>query len=122
MTETERTIIKAYARCDMNIQKTADRLSYHRRSIVYHFNKIKKQYKLNPKRFYDLKRLIDYINNCETDTFIFGVYYNIDETDLIEIKIKAENEREAWEKLRELVSDASDRTRVIYLKDNSDEI
>ena len=122
MTETERTIIKAYARCDMNIQKTADRLCYHRRSIVYHFNKIKEKYKLNPKKFNDLKRLIDYINNCEIDTFIFGVYYDIDKMDFIEIKIKAENEAEAWKKLRELVNDATDRTRVIYLKDNSEEI
>lgn len=59
MTNIEKTLILAYAECDMNISKTARTTHYSRNGVVYQLNKIHKKYGLNPIVFYDLVELVD---------------------------------------------------------------
>jgi sugar diacid utilization regulator len=57
MTPTEKAIILAYARNDMNVLKTSRDMTYHRGTVEYHLERIKEKYGLNPKKFYDLVKL-----------------------------------------------------------------
>lgn len=59
MTSKERYIIFAYARNDMNALKTAKNISCHRNAVEYHLVKIEEKYGLNPKKFYDLVKLVE---------------------------------------------------------------
>lgn len=59
MTEHHKKIILAYAANDMKIKKTAENLSYGETTIVYHLNQIHRKYGLNPRRFYDLVKLVE---------------------------------------------------------------
>lgn len=61
MTEHELKIIKTLADCNMNVQKTANKLNYHRNTIVYHLQKIENETRLNPMNFYDLVKLTNSI-------------------------------------------------------------
>ena len=58
MTEVQIEIIKGFARNDMNVLATAEELHYHRSSILYHFEKIKKETGLDPRKFFDLWKLL----------------------------------------------------------------
>lgn len=51
-------IINTLADCNMNVQKTANKMNYHRNTIVYHLQKIENKTGLNPMNFYDLAKLL----------------------------------------------------------------
>lgn len=59
MNETEAKIIVEFARCDMQINKTAKILHYHRHSIRYYFDKILNLTGLDPQNFFDLGELYE---------------------------------------------------------------
>lgn len=61
MTEQELKIINTLADCNMNVQKTANKLNYHRNTIVYHLEKIKEETGHDPMNFYDLVELVNLI-------------------------------------------------------------
>lgn len=59
MTEHQSEIIKSFADCNMNISATAVIMNYHRNSILYHMEKIRKETGLNPRNFHDLVKLLE---------------------------------------------------------------
>lgn len=61
MTENELKIINTLTDCNMNVQKTANKMNYHRNTIVYHLQKIESETGLNPMNFYDLVNLTNLI-------------------------------------------------------------
>lgn len=61
MTDEEKNIILCYAENDMNVSKAAEKMHYHRNTILYRFTKIHRKTGLNPQRFYDLCRLVEMI-------------------------------------------------------------
>ena len=54
MKDTFKEVIKAMCDCDMNIQKVANTVYKTRGTILYHCDKIKEEYGLDPRRFHDL--------------------------------------------------------------------
>ena len=61
LTEQELKIIKTLADCNMNVQKTSNKMNYHRNTIVYHLQKIENETGLNPMNFHDLVKLTNSI-------------------------------------------------------------
>jgi len=62
MTELQIKIIKSYARNDMHLSNTSNELHYHPNGIRYHMNKIKDETGLDPRKFYDLVKLLISVN------------------------------------------------------------
>lgn len=62
MTYTEREIILAFAKNNMNAMATARDTYYHANTIYKHLAKIKEKYGLDPCNFYDLVKIV-YIAN-----------------------------------------------------------
>lgn len=58
LTEHQAEIVKAFADEDMSIMSVARRLNYHYNNICYHLDKIREETGLDPRRFYDLERLL----------------------------------------------------------------
>ena len=58
MTEVQKKIIKSYAGNDMSVNATAIELHYNRNNVKYHLTKIKKETGLDPRKFYDLCKLL----------------------------------------------------------------
>ena len=58
MTPFEVEIIKTYAACDMSQALTGRQLFVHVNTIQYHFDKIKKETGLDPRRFNNLVELL----------------------------------------------------------------
>lgn len=58
MSDKQKEIIISFAKNDMNISRTAKDLYYSNASIHYHFAQIKQRTGLDPRRFYDLLKLI----------------------------------------------------------------
>ena len=58
MTEVQIKIIKSLARNDMNVTAAAEELHYHRNSLIYQLDKIYAETGLNPRKFYDLWKLL----------------------------------------------------------------
>ena len=59
--EYDAMFIKTFAECDMSEGKTANILHFHRNTVIYHLDKVKKQTGLDARRFYDLVKLIKMI-------------------------------------------------------------
>ncbi len=59
MNETEKQIILSLANYDMNVSRTSRAIHMHRNSIEYHLEKIQQRTGFNPKRFYDLVKLVE---------------------------------------------------------------
>lgn len=59
LTDREKEIILALAESDMSVSQVSRVVYYHRNTLEYHFVKIKRKTGLNPKRFYDLVKLVD---------------------------------------------------------------
>lgn len=59
MNEVEKEIVIAFAKCNMNLSETARLVHMHRNSIVYQLEKIQKKTGLQPKRFFDLIKLVE---------------------------------------------------------------
>lgn len=58
MNETDKEILIAFAKFNMNVCETARVLVYHRNNIDYHLQRIKEKTGLNPKCFFDLVKLL----------------------------------------------------------------
>ena len=58
MTEKQAEIILAYAECNMNTVAAGRKIYMSEGNVSYHLTQIRKQTGLNPKRFYDLCRLV----------------------------------------------------------------
>lgn len=56
-----RETILAFAECDMSILKTSKKTNYHWNTIMYHLEKTRKKTGLNPRRFYDLVKLVEMV-------------------------------------------------------------
>ena len=54
MTELEARIILTLAECNMNVCETSRRLHYHRNTIRYHLDNVKKSTGRDPLNFHDL--------------------------------------------------------------------
>ena len=58
MTTDEARLILDMAKYDMNCQKMSRNIYMHRNTIAYHLGKIRRETGLNPRRFYDLIKLV----------------------------------------------------------------
>ena len=58
MSEVEKEIVIAFAKCNMNLSETARMVHMHRNSVIYNFEKIFKKTGLKPQRFLDLVKLV----------------------------------------------------------------
>lgn len=63
--EWERKLLKLYADHDMCAKPVAEQVFCHRNTVEYYFQKVKHKTGLNPKRFHDLRVLIDFIEREE---------------------------------------------------------
>lgn len=63
MTQTEIEVIKNMCEHSLSIQKVAKVMFMHRNTIVYHIERIKEKYGLNPKCYKDLKKLEQIVNS-----------------------------------------------------------
>ncbi len=61
LTQTDVEILKGYAECDMNIQSTGKRLHYGHGTVSYHLKRIEQKTGLNPRRFFDLVKLLEMV-------------------------------------------------------------
>lgn len=66
ITDSEKEIIKAIAEADLNMTKAAVDTHHHRNTFIYHRDKIKEKIGLDPKKFYDMQRLLILIEENET--------------------------------------------------------
>lgn len=62
LTDREKEIILAMAACDMNKTNAAAKLYFHRNTMAFHMDKIRKKTGLDPRRFYDLVKLLEMVN------------------------------------------------------------
>lgn len=59
MEEIDRKVIECLAKNDMNITATGNELFMHRNTAVYHLEKVKRETGLDPRKFYDLVKLLN---------------------------------------------------------------
>lgn len=50
--------LKVFAECGMNVSKAAKKLIFHRNTVVYHFEVVKKKTGKDPYNFFDLLDLL----------------------------------------------------------------
>lgn len=55
----KKEIILALAECNMSANEAARVKHYHRNTVVYHCEQIRKKTGLNPRNFYDLIKLVE---------------------------------------------------------------
>jgi sugar diacid utilization regulator len=67
MNPFEIELIKTYAACDMSKSLTGKQLFIHVNTVQYHFDKIKKETGLDPRRFNNLVELLLRIEKGNTD-------------------------------------------------------
>lgn len=65
LTDTQKDIIRAFANNDMKRNKTAEATFFTPASIDYHLNKVHLKTGLNPRKFYDLIKLLEVCNGQE---------------------------------------------------------
>lgn len=58
MKETDKLLLKGFAEHDMNATSAADALYMHRNSLLYRLDVIKRETGLDPRKFYDLVKLL----------------------------------------------------------------
>lgn len=58
MNEKQARTVIAYAENNMNSQKTAEALFYHRNTVAYHLISVRKRTGKDPTKFYDLCELL----------------------------------------------------------------
>lgn len=66
LSEFERRIIIAFADNDMRIAQVSRMFHYNDATITYHFERVHKRTGLNPRKFHDLVRLIQYIRAADS--------------------------------------------------------
>ncbi len=62
LTTADKRVIVAYAKNDMNCNRAGDELHYNHTSIHYHLNRIREKTGLDPRKFYDLIKLLEEVN------------------------------------------------------------
>lgn len=65
LTDLEKRIVLTFARCNMSITKTAQKMNYARNSIAYHLRQVKRKTGRDPKKFYELASLVLIIKRGE---------------------------------------------------------
>lgn len=65
LTELQKETILAFAECDMNYSETGRKTYVARNTLIYRLEKIHRVTGLNPKRFYDLVKLVDMARESE---------------------------------------------------------
>ncbi len=58
LSETGKEVILKFAECDMKISSASRALYMHRNTVDYHLEIARRETGLNPKRFYDLVKLV----------------------------------------------------------------
>ena len=58
MTKHQARIVAALAEQDLNVSRTATATYYHRNTLVYHISMIQRETGLDPRRFYDMCKLL----------------------------------------------------------------
>lgn len=58
VTYTQKQIVKAFARCDMDTPRTAKETMYSRQNVDYHLRMVQIKTGLNPRCFFDLVQLL----------------------------------------------------------------
>lgn len=61
LSAVHKAVILSMAKNDMRLSDVAVELHYHRNTIEYHCEILKRLYGLNPKRFYDLCKLVEMV-------------------------------------------------------------
>ena len=61
LTGTRRDIVLAMAEHDMNLLAVARAMYFHRNNVKYHCSQIYRITGLNPRRFYDLVKLVEMV-------------------------------------------------------------
>jgi len=59
MNNMDKIIILSLADNNMSVNATARNLCYHRNTVQYHIDGVKKETGLNAKQFYDLVKLVE---------------------------------------------------------------
>ena len=59
LTWIERQMIRTIAECDLNVSRAARVYHYHRNTLVYHCEKIKRKTGLDPRVFWDMIKLLE---------------------------------------------------------------
>lgn len=59
MDDIDVRLIRAFAEHDMNVTDTADAVRMHRNSVLYRLKVIKRTTGLDPRKFYDLIKLLE---------------------------------------------------------------
>lgn len=59
LTPRMREVVLALAECDMNTSRAAGRIYLSRGCIEYHIRRIRERTGLEPRRFYDLEKLVE---------------------------------------------------------------
>ena len=67
ITEIQQELITLFAKCDMNMSKTSRIGHIHRNTIYYHFDKVKENTGIDPRKFFGLVELLNDINNSKLD-------------------------------------------------------
>lgn len=61
----QKEIIVAMARCDLTVSRAAKELYRHRKNVDYHVCEIVRKTGLDPRKFYDMIRLLDMVEKSE---------------------------------------------------------
>lgn len=61
LTAVHKAVILSMAKNDMNLSRVAEDLDYHRNTMLYHCDRLEALFGLNPKRFYDLCKLLEMV-------------------------------------------------------------
>ena len=59
LSEEDKKTILVLAESDMSATRAAEKLYLHRNTLIYRIDRIQKKTGLNPRRFYDLVRLVE---------------------------------------------------------------
>ena len=68
LSDVQKETIKAFAECNMNAAKTAERMFMCRNAVIYNLNEIKRKTQLDPRRFYDLIKLLKMVGDDKWQT------------------------------------------------------
>lgn len=64
MTKIDIEVIQALADCDMNASSAARKMYVHLNTVAYHITKIQKETGLNPRKFRDLVKLLEMVDEA----------------------------------------------------------
>jgi len=67
LTEREKEVVLSFAENNMNVSKTARVLYLHLNSVIYHIERIREKYNVDPKNFYDLCELLQQIKSGDEE-------------------------------------------------------